>query len=149
MRAPLACLCGGLLLIALLSPVTRREILFQPWTLTITPHESRDGVAHLKKFWGEQQAAINLIRNYPLWGVGAGQYQQHINQAYDQLGPITDQRMEADMQNGYLLTAASTGIAGLIALIALLSHALAWPGSTISTTVRTPGRSAACARCWC
>ncbi|MHB9025351.1 MAG: O-antigen ligase family protein [Armatimonadota bacterium] len=117
-----------LLLLLIVGGFNRAEVLQQPYTLTIPPAQSSDGVGHLKKFWGEQQAALNLIRHNPLFGLGAGRYQSKINEAYDLLGSVSEQRLEPDMQNGYLLTAADSGVLGLAALLALWGGylGLAW-----------------------
>jgi O-antigen ligase len=122
---------GTLLAIALFLGVawgvgglTRSELLQEPFRPLISAQEATfryaDGTRHLKKFWGEQQAALNLLRATPLLGVGAGQYQARIANGYDLLGAIDSQRLESDAHNGYLLTAASTGLLGLIALLACL-----------------------------
>jgi O-antigen ligase len=106
-------------------PLQRGEVLLAPYKPVI---DARDAARfypdthtrHLKKIWGEQQAALNLFRHHPLLGVGSGQYQAKINPAYDMLSALTTQRLEPDAQNGYLLTLATTGIIGLAALLALL-----------------------------
>lgn len=114
--------------VALVGGITRRELLQEPYRLPVAEKTRVAEVGELKKFWGEQQAALNLFRTNALLGVGAGQYQAKINMAYGPLGSITDQRLEPDMQNGYLLTAATTGLIGLAALLLLFGSAMrsAW-----------------------
>ena len=124
-----------LLLLVVVGGYNRTEILNEPFQLRINAAEASfryNGVAHLKKFWGEQQAALNLLRSdtafarrNPLFGVGLGQYQSKINTAYGSLAEVTNQRLESDAQNGYLLTAVSMGILGLVALFALFGAAFA------------------------
>ncbi len=98
----------------------------EPFLLKITAQEARfytpegDGVPLVKKFWGEQQAGLNVYRNYPLFGVGSGSYQEAIATGYDTLGDIDKQRLEPDAQNGYILTLVSNGLLGLAALLVLL-----------------------------
>jgi O-antigen ligase len=108
--------------------ITRWEVLREPYQLAISPRQRHDGNPHLKRFWGEQQVDCNLLRVHPLLGVGTGQYQQAVNQAWGFLGGITVQWAEPDTYNGYLVTAATTGVLGLLALLALLGSALqqAW-----------------------
>jgi O-antigen ligase len=123
--------------LALIGGHNRTEMLHEPWQLRINAVEAQDryredehpdGVRHLKKFWGEQQAALNAFRNKPLLGTGAGEYQKAIAQSYDLLGDIEEQRLEPDAQNGYLLAGVGTGLLGLAALLALFGEyfGLAW-----------------------
>jgi O-antigen ligase len=119
----------GVLLYALLlltiGGFNRTEVVQEPLRARISAQEAAtryDGERHLKKFWGEQQAALNLLRYSPLFGVGGGQYQRKIADGYDRLGPVSLQRLESDAQNGYLLAAVNYGIVGLIALIHLYMH---------------------------
>ncbi|MHB9131594.1 MAG: O-antigen ligase family protein [Armatimonadota bacterium] len=117
-----------LLVVAGIGGFNRTEVLQEPFKLTVATPDSPDGPLQLKKFWGEQQAALNLIRHYPLLGVGAGRYQAQINEAYDLLGAVASQRLEPEAQNGYLLTAVNSGLLGLAAMLALLGGylTLAW-----------------------
>ncbi len=101
----------------------RTEIVQEPWQLTIASSEAQDrypdGFRHLKRFWGEQQAALNIFRYNPLLGVGAGGYQGRIGQAFGALGDIDVQRSEPGAQNGYLVAAVNTGLLGLAAMLLL------------------------------
>jgi len=101
----------------------RIEILDEPYRARIPAIEAQyryDGKQHLKKFWGEQQSALNVLRGHLVFGVGSGNYQDVIGQGYDLLGVIDRQRLDPDAQNGYLLTAVNGGLVGLAALLALL-----------------------------
>lgn len=105
---------------------TAQQAFLEPFRLKITHDEAlyytpdNDGVPLLKKFWAEQQAGLNVYRNYPLFGVGSGSYQDAITIGYDTLGDIDKQRLEPDAQNGYILTLVSNGMLGLAALLVLL-----------------------------
>lgn len=142
-RGVLIGIAACLLVLLAIGGHNRREVLQEPFQLRISAEEAhfrypgddgQSGTRHLKKFWGEQLAALNLLRsdprNYPpgdsslthrnpLFGVGMGQYQAKINMAYGSLGPVSSQRLEPDGQNGYLLTAVNMGLFGLAALLAL------------------------------
>lgn len=67
----------------------------------------------------EWQAAVNLVREYPLTGVGAGAYQQNIGMYYGAVPDATGPN-EPDIQNLYLVLAASLGLPGLVAFLAML-----------------------------
>jgi O-antigen ligase len=127
-----AALLGYLALTALL-PFNRQEMLIEPTQMQISQADADylyppAGIQQLKKFWGEQQAALNVLRYHPLFGVGVGNYQQNISSGYDRLSVVDKQRLEADAQNGYLLWAVSTGVLGLAALCWLFGSYLltAW-----------------------
>lgn len=117
---------GYVVLISLLGGLTLNagQIISEPLKLKISTADAKnytdDGVPILKKSWGEQQAALNVYRHHPLFGVGSGRYQEEIANGYDTLGGVDRQRLESDAQNGYLLTLVSTGLLGLAALLALL-----------------------------
>ncbi|HEY3379428.1 MAG TPA: hypothetical protein VGL77_18270 [Armatimonadota bacterium] len=147
-----AVLLGVLCYVALLLLVgghNRTEILQEPFRLQISatdagnPNFRYDGVRHLKKFWGEQCAALNLLRGTryvaapALFGVGLGQYQKNIQEGYGGLSEVTNQRLESDAQNGYLLMTVSCGIFGLAAFLALCWAYLA----TAWRQARAPERS--------
>ncbi|OPZ86450.1 MAG: hypothetical protein BWY76_00947 [bacterium ADurb.Bin429] len=100
----------------------RGEVLVEPYRPTVRAAEAArlyEGAAHLKKFWGEQYAALNIFRGNPVLGAGNGQYQARIGQAYDVLSPVAIQRLEPDTQNGYLVALVNTGLLGLAAWLAL------------------------------
>ena len=130
-----------LLLLVMFGGFNRVEILMEPFRARISALEATyrytDGTRHLKKFWGEQQAALNVIRGHPLLGVGAGNYQSTVPKAYDRLGEIDIQRLDPDSQNGYLLMAVNGGLFGLAAMLMLLSGHLgrAWRGVKAKSAV--------------
>lgn len=100
----------------------RAEVLVEPYRPTVRAAEAArlyEGTTHLKKFWGEQYAALNIFRGNPVLGAGNGQYQARIGQAYDVLSPVAVQRLEPDAQNGYLVALVNTGLLGLAAWLAL------------------------------
>lgn len=112
-----------LLVVSVAGGLNRQEILEAPFQLRISAQQASygngDGTRHLKKFWGEQQAALNVVRANPLFGAGAGSYQDRVGQAYGSLGRVDEQRNEPNALNGYLLTAATTGLLGLAVLLLL------------------------------
>ncbi|MHB0939944.1 MAG: hypothetical protein ACYC6A_26405 [Armatimonadota bacterium] len=112
-----------LLVVSVVGGLNRQEIMQAPFQLRITAKEATygngDGTRHLKKFWGEQQAALNVVRANPLFGAGAGSYQDQVGQAYGSLGKVDEQRNEPNALNGYLLTAATMGVLGLAVLLLL------------------------------
>lgn len=111
-----------LLAVAVIGGFNRQEILQEPFQLRISAEQAQyygDGARQLKKFWGEQQAALNVVRSSPLFGVGAGRYQDAIGLSYDLLGKIDIQRDEPGAVNGYLVAAAGMGLLGLAALLLL------------------------------
>ena len=136
-RKGLYTLAGVAVFVGLLAAIpgfNRTEILQAPGDLRISAEEARyidayQGVRHLKKYWGEQQAALNGFKNSnPLLGVGAGGYQEQISTSYDRLSEVDAQKLEPGAQNGYLVTLVSTGLFGLAALLLLYGSytGLAW-----------------------
>jgi O-antigen ligase len=71
----------------------------------------------------EWQAAASLILTHPVTGVGAGNYQREIGQYYDAV-PNATGPSEPDIQNLYLVIAASMGLPALFAWIAVLGRAV-------------------------
>lgn len=129
----------GYLLLCMVMPFNRETILQEPFQLKISRTEAdnrygKDGPRHLKKFWGEQYAAMKSLRgsmdvNYPaLFGYGVGQYQSNLPGGFNGIADVAMQRLESDTQSGYLFTALTLGFFGLAALFALFSEALrgAW-----------------------
>lgn len=128
-RNVLLCMAGYIIIVTLFTRIffhsfTAQQAFAEPFTLKITRQEAQyytsDGVPLVKKFWGEQQAGLNVYRHNPLFGVGSGLYQEAIATGYDTLGEVDRQRLESDAQNGYVLTLVSNGLLGLAALLALL-----------------------------
>lgn len=127
-------------LVLVIGGITRTEIFQEPLRAKISaveasnPNLQYEGVRHLKKIWGEQIAAINVLRGttyvqYPaLFGAGTGQYQKNIQEGYGGVSSMSNQRLESESQSGYLLTMVSAGIFGLAALCALFGTYLgqAW-----------------------
>lgn len=83
--------------------------------------ESAERPLIVKRRWLEWQPALMMMAdNLPL-GVGAGNYQTHINEA-QYYGPLPNVRkIEPDTGNFYLIIGATMGLAGLICVIALLA----------------------------
>jgi len=131
-----------LLVISVAGGLNRQEILEAPFQLRLSAQDAKyrydDGTRHLKKFWGEQQAALNILSGNPLFGAGAGRYQDQIGQSYASLGKIDEQRTEPNALNGYLLTAATTGLLGLAVLLLLYGRYLGLAWSAAKTAGGTP-----------
>lgn len=127
-----------LLIVSVAGGFNRREIIEEPFQWRISAQEAKyrydDGTRHLKKFWGEQQAALNVIRGNPLFGVGAGRYQTRVGQSYASLGMVDEQRAEPNAVNGYLLTAATTGLLGLAVLLLLYGRYFGMARNAVKTT---------------
>ncbi|MDP6522988.1 MAG: O-antigen ligase family protein [Kiritimatiellia bacterium] len=67
----------------------------------------------------EWQAACEMIRENPLMGVGAGNYQRNIGRYYGII-PSPAGKAEPDTQNLYLVMGSSIGLPGLVCFIGLL-----------------------------
>ena len=82
-----------------------------------------DESAQITRRYPEWQAAASLILTHPWLGVGPGNYQKNIGQYYDnvprQTGPA-----EPDIQNLYLVLAASAGLPALAAFLAMMVSAI-------------------------
>jgi MFS family permease len=132
-----------LLIVSLAGGFNRREIIEAPFQPRISAREAGyipvyDEVRHLKKFWGEQQAALRVVRDYPLFGAGAGRYRQQVGlgqywggQQWGKLADVKSQRDEPNAVNGYLLVAATIGLLGLAALLLLYGSYLGMAGRAV------------------
>ena len=144
----------GYLLLCMVMPFNRQAILQDPFQLKISRIEAdnrygKDGPRHLKKFWGEQYAAMKSLRgsmevNYPaLFGYGVGQYQPNLPGGFNGIADVAMQRLESDTQSGYLFIALTLGFFGLAALFALYSEALRGAWRALRAQPRNPWTSAA------
>jgi O-antigen ligase len=70
----------------------------------------------------EWRAALNVLRESPVLGVGIGNYQKEIGRYYYSLPKINT--MEPSAQNGYLVILFTSGLAGLAAFAWLLHDAM-------------------------
>jgi len=135
-----------LLLLVMFGGFNRVEVLHEPFQVQVSALEASyryaDGTRHLKKFWGEQQAALNVFRGHSLLGVGAGNYQSTVPKAYDLLGDIDIQRLDPDSQNGYLLATVNAGLLGLAALLLLFGMHLKAARRNIATATTNPWQAA-------
>ncbi len=84
--------------------------------------EELDGKIHIKNRYLEMQAAINMLKENILFGVGLGNYQNHIGTYYNELPKVNT--MEPKQNNGYLIIAATTGLFGIAALLFIFLSAL-------------------------
>ena len=124
------------------------EVLREPFQFKISAEDAtnpnllynnEDGhfTRHLKKFWGEQLAALRILRGTTLvpapqgpalFGVGLGTYQAkgNIQDGFSEcISPVANQHLESDAQSGYLIMLVSTGLFGLAALLAVIGSYLA------------------------
>lgn len=72
----------------------------------------------VKRRYPEWQAAGSMILTNPILGVGPGNYQKNVGQYYDNI-PRKTGPSEPDIQNLYLVIAASMGIPALLAFLAM------------------------------
>jgi O-antigen ligase len=82
-----------------------------------------DGGGTINRRYPEWQAAYDMTLNHQWLGVGMGNYQKHIGQYYSSFARPTGPT-EPDIQNLYLVLAASAGFPALLLFIVLLSGAL-------------------------
>ncbi len=82
-----------------------------------------DGTGAAERRYPDWQAAYSMTLTHPWLGVGLGNYQKHIGQYYDNI-PRQTGPSEPDIQNLYLVLAASAGVPALFAVLAMLSVAL-------------------------
>lgn len=76
----------------------------------------------VERRYPDWQAAYSMALTHPWLGVGLGNYQKHVGQYYDNI-PRQTGPSEPDIQNLYLVLAASAGFPALLAFIALLASA--------------------------
>jgi hypothetical protein len=78
----------------------------------------------VKKQWLEWQAALNMMADNYLLGVGTGNYQLNIGRP-EYFGFLPNvHKSEPDTNNLYLVVGSSMGFAGLVALVAMMGHYL-------------------------
>ncbi len=82
-------------------PDPRRESVFEP--------------AYVRQRYLEWQAGLNAVGADPVLGSGLGNYQRSVSRNYLTFKKL--KTLEPDTQNGYLVEAVSTGLAGLFALV--------------------------------
>jgi len=88
-------------------PVSRSELFSE-----------QDYAWRWRQRYAEWQAALNMIRLSPIFGVGAGSYQANVNRFYD-MPKYPVNLLEPDTLNGYLVWGASAGIPFLLILLAM------------------------------
>jgi len=104
----------------------------------------------LRAQWREWIAGVFITQEHPLLGVGPGNFQQNLANAYGAHGleypgkarpgaDLASGLMEPDTNNLYVVTAATTGLLGLAALLWMLIYF----GKTASAVVRRPGSGVA------
>ena len=76
--------------------------------------------------YGEWQAALLLMTDYPVVGVGPGHYNRMIGQYFGTIpkSPRDKNESDVEIQNQYLVLGATTGLAGLLAFLAMVVVAL-------------------------
>ena len=108
----LAAIIVGLLVMPYLLPRNYQDTLVE----LATPSYQGE----VKKQYLEWQAALNLLEDNCLLGVGIGNYQTNIGRYYYFMPNV--EILEPDSNSGYLVVASTLGLLGLIALIAILFH---------------------------
>jgi len=114
---------------ALFLPVVAGLLVWQSMALPQLPREN--DLAHFQSValydsdgkatrrYPDWQAAYSMTLTHPWLGVGLGNYQKHVGQYYDQV-PRQTGPSEPDIQNLYLVLAASCGLPALFAFLAML-----------------------------
>ena len=122
-------------------PVAALLIAWQAFVLPRLPREN--DIAHFRSLalysdsgaverrYPDWQAAYSMTITHPWLGVGLGNYQKHVGQYYDNI-PRQTGPSEPDIQNLYLVLAASVGLPALLAFLALL----VCPIQAVRTAVR-------------
>lgn len=82
-----------------------------------------DGDGSVVRRYPDWQAAYSMTLTHPWLGVGLGNYQKHVGQYYDNI-PRQTGPSEPDIQNLYLVLAASAGLPALAAFLAMLAAAV-------------------------
>ena len=85
-------------------------------------YKEMDEKKHIKQRYIEMQAALNLMADNTLLGIGLGNYQQNIGAHYGEMPKINTS--EPNQLNGFLAIGATTGILGLAALFWILIGSL-------------------------
>lgn len=81
-------------------------------------YKSMDATVHVKNRYLEMQAALNLLADNTLLGVGLGNFQNRINSYYKELPKVNT--AEPGQHSGYLLIGSTMGIIGLSAFLWML-----------------------------
>lgn len=113
-------------------PVVAGLLLWQSLVLPRLPRENDlvhfqsvalyDAAGKAERRYPDWQAAYSMTLTHPWLGVGVGNYQKHVGQYYDQV-PRQTGPAEPDIQNLYLVLAASCGLPALFAFLAMLATA--------------------------
>jgi len=109
-------------------PTAAAMIILQSMVLPNLPRENDLVHFHSMALYGEDgtverrypewQAAESMVLTNPILGVGPGHYQKHVGQYYDNM-PRKTGPAEPDIQNLYLVIAASMGLPALLAFLAM------------------------------
>jgi len=94
----------------------------QIYKLPVTDASADQEVPIVKKRWLEWQPALMMIARNPMLGVGIGNYQLRIGEPLHYQDLPNVKKIEPDTNNLYLIVAGSTGLAGLVCLMALFGH---------------------------
>jgi O-antigen ligase len=113
-------------------PVAAALVLWQALALRCLPRENDlrhfesvalyDESGAPTRRYPEWQAAASMILTNPWLGVGPGSYQRQVGPYYERV-PNATGPAEPDIQNLYLVLAASCGLPALLAFLAMLSTA--------------------------
>lgn len=129
-------------------PVAALLLAWQAFVLPRLPRENDlahfqsvalyDANGTVERRYPDWQAAYSMTLTHPWLGVGLGNYQKHVGQYYDNI-PRQTGPSEPDIQNLYLVLAASAGWPALLAFLALLAcacRAAHTAGSSAGSTLR-------------
>jgi O-antigen ligase len=127
-------------------PVAALLLAWQVFVLPRLPRENDlahfqslalvDGAGAVERRYPDWQAAYSMALTHPWLGVGLGNYQKHVGQYYGNI-PRQTGPSEPDIQNLYLVLAASAGLPALLAFFALLGCALQAAKTTGAVTCST------------
>jgi O-antigen ligase len=109
-------------------PVAALLLVWQTCVLPRLPREN--DLAHfssvalydggqVERRYPDWQAAYSMLLTHPWLGVGLGNYQNNVGQYYDNI-PRQTGPSEPDIQNLYIVLAASAGVPALLAFLAML-----------------------------
>lgn len=105
---------AGAVLIILLLTISSPLYLDRVKTMTDPAWSSN---YHRFLIWG---STIHMIQDYPLTGVGLGQFIKIYNEQY--ISPLSEERSHPHAHNSYLMYAAENGLINLLAFLYLLSN---------------------------
>jgi len=136
--------------VKLFAPVAAFLLAWQAFVLPHLPRENDlvhfqsvalyNASGSVERRYPDWQAAYSMALTHPWFGVGLGNYQKNVGQYYDNV-PRQTGPSEPDIQNLYLVLAASAGAPALLAFLAMLAcaaHAATRAAAALQTGFRAP-----------